>query len=142
MTAQGRVPASLGTSVPVDRPVQGASVEEVLAGHPDVAECAVIGAADDLKGQLPLGFVVLKVGVERPDEDIVSELIQMVRENIGPVASFKTALVVERLPKTRSGKILRGTMKKIADAEEYRMPATIDDPVVLLDIESALASNR
>ncbi len=118
------------------------AMEDVLAGHPDVAECAVIGVADDLKGQLPLGFVVLKVGVERPDKDIVSELIQMVRENIGPVASFKTALVVERLPKTRSGKILRGTMKKIADAEEYRMPATIDDPVVLLDIESALMSNR
>ena len=83
-----------------------------------------------------------KVGVERPDKDIVSELIQMVRDNIGPVASFKTVLVVERLPKTRSGKILRGTMKKIADAEEYRMPATIDDPVVLLDIESALMGNR
>ena len=118
------------------------AMEDELAGHPDVAECAVIGVADDLKGQLPLGFVVLKVGVERPDKDIVSELIQMVRDNIGPVASFKTVLVVERLPKTRSGKILRGTMKKIADAEEYRMPATIDDPVVLLDIESALMGNR
>ncbi|MDP6650773.1 MAG: AMP-binding protein, partial [Gammaproteobacteria bacterium] len=118
------------------------AMEEVLAGHPDVAECAVIGVADDLKGQCPLGFVVLKFGVERPDKDIVLELIQMVRENIGPVASFKTALVVERLPKTRSGKILRGTMRKIADAEEYRMPATIDDPMVLLDIESALMSNR
>ena len=114
-------------------------MEEVLASHPDVAECAVIGVADDIKGQVPLGFVVLKAGVERPGEAIVLELIQMMREQIGPVASFKTALVVERLPKTRSGKILRGTMKKIAAGEEYLMPATIDDPVILREIELALA---
>ena len=115
------------------------AMEEVLADHPDVAECAVIGAADDLKGQLPLGFVVLKAGVARGHEAIAPELIQMVRAKIGPVASFKTALVVERLPKTRSGKILRGTMKKIADGEEYRTPATIDDPEILREIEASLA---
>ena len=110
----------------------------MLASHPDVAECAVIGAADDLKGQVPLGFVVLKAGVARGHEVILPELIQLVRTKIGPVASFKTALVVERLPKTRSGKILRGTMKKIADGEEYRTPATVDDPDVLRDIEAVL----
>jgi len=113
-------------------------VEEVLAGHPDVAECAVIGVADPLKGEVPVGFVVLKAGVERPDADLVAELVQRVRERIGPVASFKVAVVVKRLPKTRSGKILRGTMKKIADGEEYRMPATIDDPAILPEIAAAL----
>jgi propionyl-CoA synthetase len=113
-------------------------VEEVLASHPDVAECAVIGAADPLKGEVPIGFVVLKAGVARPDADIVAELVQRVREHIGPVAAFKVAVVVKRLPKTRSGKILRGTMKKIADGEEYRLPATIDDPAVLPEIASAL----
>jgi propionyl-CoA synthetase len=115
------------------------AIEEVLASHDDVAECAVIGAADALKGQLPLGFVVLKAGVERPHEEIVAELVQLVRERIGPVAAFKTATVVTRLPKTRSGKILRGTMRRIADGEEYSAPATIDDPAILEEITTALA---
>jgi propionyl-CoA synthetase len=114
-------------------------VEEVLAGHPDVAECAVIGVADPVKGEVPIGFVVLKAGVTRPDAEIVAGLVQRVRERIGPVASFKVAVVVKRLPKTRSGKILRGTMKKIADGEEYRLPATIDDPAILPEIAAALA---
>ena len=114
------------------------AMEEVLAGHPDVAECAVVGVADDLKGEVPLGFVVTKAGVERPDADIARELVERVRENIGPVAAFKTALVVKRLPKTRSGKILRGTMKKIADGAEPGVPATIDDPAILGEISEAL----
>ena len=114
------------------------AMEEVLAAHPEVAECAVIGVADELKGQLPLGFLVLNAGVERADGEIVREVVQMVRDRIGPVASFKTATVVKRLPKTRSGKILRGCMQKIADNEEYKMPATIDDPVILSEIEDAL----
>jgi propionyl-CoA synthetase len=113
-------------------------MEEVLASHPDVAECAVIGVADQLKGQLPVGFLVLKAGVNREAEDIVAEVVQLVRQQIGPVAAFKQAAVVQRLPKTRSGKILRGTMQKIADNEEYRMPATIDDPVILDEIREAL----
>ena len=113
-------------------------MEEVLANHPDVAECAVIGVADDLKGQLPVGFLVLKAGVEKDHAEIVSDVVGMVREQIGPVAAFKTATVVERLPKTRSGKILRGTMQKIADNEDYKMPATIDDPAVLDEINEAL----
>jgi len=116
------------------------AIEEVLAGHADVAECAVIGAADKLKGQLPLGFLVLKAGVDRNHDDIIAETIQMVRKQIGPVAVFKHAVVVERLPKTRSGKILRGTMRKIADSEEYRIPATIEDPVVLDEIGEALTT--
>ncbi len=114
-------------------------MEEVLAEHPDVAECAVVGVADELKGQIPVGFIVLKAGVERDHDEIVRELVQMMRERMGPVASFKTATVVARLPKTRSGKILRGTIKKIADGEEYRLPATIDDPAILGEIEEALA---
>ena len=114
------------------------AMEEVLASHPDVAECAVLGVADELKGEVPLGTIVLKAGVDRPNDEIVSELIQMVRKQIGPVASFKVATVVKRLPKTRSGKILRGTMKKIADGIEYRMPATIDDPIILDEITDAL----
>ncbi len=114
------------------------AMEEVLAQHPDVAECAVIGVADPLKGQLPLGFMVLKSGVDRPHEDIVAEVVRLVREKIGPVAAFKSATVVKRLPKTRSGKILRGTMQKIADNEDYRMPATIDDPVILDEIGESL----
>ena len=114
-------------------------IEEVLASHPDVAECAVIGIADQLKGQLPLGFLVLKAGVKRPSGEIEKEAAALVRQRIGPVASFRQALVVERLPKTRSGKILRGTMKSIADGEEYRMPATIDDPAILPEIAQALA---
>jgi propionyl-CoA synthetase len=114
------------------------AIEEALAAHPDVAECAVIGVADELKGQLPVGLLVLKAGVERPDEDIVAETVQLVRERIGPVAAFKTAAVVMRLPKTRSGKILRGTMRHIADSESYTAPATIDDPATLDEITAAL----
>ena len=114
------------------------AMEEVLANHPDVAECAVIGVADDLKGQVPLGFLVLNAGVERETGDIESEVVDMIRRDIGPVASFKTALTVARLPKTRSGKVLRGTMQKIADGEEYTVPATIDDPVILEEIGAAL----
>ncbi len=114
------------------------AMEEVLAAHPDVAECAVIGAADALKGQVPLGFLVLKAGCARNAEEIVREVVQMVRDRIGPVAAFKTATVVKRLPKTRSGKILRGTMQKIADGQEYKVPATIDDPAILPEIAEAL----
>jgi propionyl-CoA synthetase len=114
-------------------------MEEVLASHPDVAECAVIGVHDELKGEIPLGTVVLKAGVNRLDEEIIKELVQMVRERIGPVASFKVATVVKRLPKTRSGKVLRGTMKKIADGMEYNTPATIDDPVILEEITETFA---
>jgi propionyl-CoA synthetase len=116
------------------------AIEEVLAAHSDVAECAVIGAADKLKGQLPLGFLVLKAGVDRDSGDIVGEAVSLVREQVGPVAAFKNAVVVERLPKTRSGKILRGTMRKIADSEDYKVPATIEDPVVLEEIEGALGT--
>jgi len=114
------------------------AMEEVLAGHPDVAECAVIGVADALKGQLPLGLVVLKAGVERAHSDIVQELIKRVRDQIGPVAAFKQAVVVKRLPKTRSGKILRGTMAKIADGQAYKSPAIIDDPAILTEISHSL----
>jgi propionyl-CoA synthetase len=113
-------------------------MEEVLASHPNVAECAVIGVHDSLKGQVPVGFVVLKAGVGRPHAEIVAEIVGLVRERIGPVASFRQAMVVDRLPKTRSGKILRGTMRRIADGEAYRMPATIDDPAILGEIEAAL----
>ncbi|MEM7254388.1 MAG: propionyl-CoA synthetase [Pseudomonadota bacterium] len=116
------------------------AMEEVLAAHPDVAECAVTGAADALKGQVPVGFLVLNTGCDRDQGAIVTEAIGMVRERIGPVASFKSATVVARLPKTRSGKILRGTMQKIADGESYKMPATIDDPVILDEIAQALSS--
>jgi propionyl-CoA synthetase len=114
------------------------AMEEVLAGHADVAECAVIGVADALKGQLPLGLVVLKAGVGRGEAEIVPELVARVREAIGPVAAFKSAAVVERLPKTRSGKILRGTMRRIADGEAYRVPPTIDDPAILDEVRSTL----
>jgi propionyl-CoA synthetase len=114
------------------------AIEEVLASHPDVAECAVIGVADELRGQVPIGLLVLKAGVEREPEAICEETVQLVRERIGPVAVFKQAVVVDRLPKTRSGKILRGTMRRIADAEPYSTPATIDDPAILEEIESAL----
>jgi propionyl-CoA synthetase len=113
-------------------------MEEVLASHPDVAECAVIGAQDDLKGQVPLGFLVLKAGVTRADELILAEVVKLVREKIGPVAAFRNAAVVDRLPKTRSGKILRGAMQKIADGKDFPMPATIDDPAILGEIEDAL----
>jgi propionyl-CoA synthetase len=113
-------------------------IEEVLAAHPDVAECAVLGIADALKGQVPLGLLVLKSGVDRPAADIAAEVVRMVRDRIGPIASFRTAVVVQRLPKTRSGKILRGTMRAIADRQDYRMPATIDDPAILDEIAAAL----
>ena len=113
-------------------------IEEVLAAHPDVAECAVMGIADALKGQVPLGLLVLKAGASRPAATVEQEAVALVRERVGPVASFKTALVVERLPKTRSGKILRGTMRRIADGEDYRMPATIDDPAILGEITESL----
>ena len=114
------------------------AIEEVLANHPDVAECAVIGVSDNLKGQLPIGFVCLTSGVEREHIAIETECVEMVRSQIGPVASFKNAVVVDRLPKTRSGKILRGTMVKIADNDEFKLPATIDDPVILEEIKEAL----
>jgi propionyl-CoA synthetase len=113
-------------------------MEEVLTGHPDVAECAVIGVADSMKGQVPLGFLVINKGVNRSMADIEKEAVALVREKIGPVAAFKTAIVVQRLPKTRSGKILRGTMRKIADGEAWNMPATIDDPAILSEIGDAL----
>src|SRR5919198_5675381 len=113
-------------------------MEEVLAAHPDVAECAVVGVVDDIKGEVPVGFVVTKAGVTRSEGDIVRELVDRIRAEIGPVAAFKTALVVKRLPKTRSGKILRGTMKRIADSQEYTTPATIDDPAILGEITDAL----
>ena len=116
------------------------AMEEVLSSHPDVAECAVLGVEDDLKGQVPLGFVVLKAGVTRDRAEIIKEVIKMVRERIGPVASFKTAAVIKRLPKTRSGKILRGTIQKIADNKEHKVPATIDDATILGEIEEALVS--
>ena len=116
------------------------ALEEVLAAHADVAECAVVGAADALKGEIPLGLVVLKAGVARPHEEIVAELIRMVRERVGPVASFKVAAVVRRLPKTRSGKVVRGTIKKIADGLEYQVPPTIDDPAILDEITADLAA--
>ena len=115
------------------------AMEEVLAAHRDVAECAVIGIADETKGQLPIGFVVLSAGTDRDEGELQSELVAMVRETIGPVAAFKTALVVNRLPKTRSGKILRKTMRCIADGEPYVTPATIDDPAILDEIGAALA---
>ena len=114
------------------------AMEEVLAGHPDVAECAVIGVTDQLKGQLPLGFVCLNNGCKTPVDQVAKDCVARVRETIGPVAAFKLVSVVDRLPKTRSGKILRGTMVKIADNEDFKMPATIDDPVILDEIRAAL----
>ena len=114
------------------------AMEEVIAGHPDVAECAVMGVTDSLKGQLPLGMMVLNAGSEKSHEDVIKEVIALVRNKIGPVAAFKTATVVKRLPKTRSGKILRGTMRSIADKKEYRVPATIDDYTILDEIEDSL----
>ncbi|WP_262028664.1 propionyl-CoA synthetase [Microvirga sp. Mcv34] len=113
-------------------------MEEVLASHPAVAECAVIGVKDSLKGEVPCGFVVLKSGIDRPPEAIEAELVALVRDKIGPVAAFKLAITVARLPKTRSGKILRGTMKKIADGDTWSTPATIDDPMILSEIGDAL----
>ncbi|MGB6118596.1 MAG: propionyl-CoA synthetase [Mesorhizobium sp.] len=114
------------------------AMEEVIAGHPNVAECAVIGIADDMKGQLPVGFVVLSAGVNRPVAEVEKEIVGLVREKIGPVAAFKTAIAIKRLPKTRSGKILRATMQKIADREQWTMPATIDDPAILDEIAASM----
>ena len=113
-------------------------MEEIIATHPDVAECAVIGAGDSLKGQLPVGFVVLKAGVSKDPEEIKKDLAKLIRNQIGPIACYKSTAVVGRLPKTRSGKILRSTMRKIADGEEYKAPSTIDDPAILGEIEGAL----
>ena len=118
------------------------AIEEVLAEHKDVAECAVLGIADKLKGQLPIGLLTLKAGVTKKHEDISKECVQMIRQKIGPVAAFKTAIVVKRLPKTRSGKILRGTVRKIADNESYKMPATIDDPAILDEIKADLKKHN
>mgnify|MGYP001388771491 CR=1 FL=1 len=118
------------------------AIEEVLSEHQSVAECAVIGIKDQLKGQLPIGLIALKAGVKKDNETITKECIQMVRNKVGPVAAFKTALVVKRLPKTRSGKVLRGTIRKIADKEEYKMPATIDDPAILTEIKEDLIKNK
>jgi propionyl-CoA synthetase len=115
------------------------ALEEVLSAHPDVAECAVLGVTDEIKGEIPLGLIVLKAGVRRSDGEIISEAVQMVRERIGAVASFRVAVVVKRLPKTRSGKILRGTIKKIADGIEYQVPPTIDDPLILDEITADLS---
>jgi propionyl-CoA synthetase len=114
------------------------AMEEVLAAHPDVAECAVVGVADDLKGQSPLGFLCLNKGCTRPHAEVIRDCVQLVRDQIGPVADFKRAVVVDRLPKTRSGKILRATMVKIADSQPWKMPATIDDPAILDEIAAAL----
>ena len=118
------------------------AIEEVLSEHQSVAECAVLGIADKLKGQLPIGLVVLKTGVEKNNETISKECIKMVRDTIGPVAAFKTVIVIKRLPKTRSGKILRGTIRKIADNEDYKVPATIDDPAILTEIKEDLIKNN
>tara|TARA_B100000424_G_scaffold81172_2_gene60818 strand:- start:703 stop:2592 length:1890 start_codon:yes stop_codon:yes gene_type:complete len=118
------------------------AIEEVLSEHQSVAECAVIGIADKLKGQLPIGLIALKAGVDKDDETITKECIQMVRDKVGPVAAFKTVIIVKRLPKTRSGKILRGTVRKIADSEDYKMPATIDDPIILDEIKEDLKKHR
>ncbi|MCL6650304.1 MAG: propionyl-CoA synthetase, partial [Chloroflexi bacterium] len=114
------------------------AMEEVLASHPDVAECAVIGVSDPIKGEVPLGLLVLKAGVTRDPAAVCPEVVELVRQQIGPVASFRTAVVVKRLPKTRSGKILRGTMRRIALGLDYPIPATIDDPAILPEIEEAL----
>jgi propionyl-CoA synthetase len=116
------------------------AMEEVLASHPDVAECAVVGVADEIKGEIPLGLIVFKAGARHSPDTVARDLVGMVRERIGPVAAFRTAVVVQRLPKTRSGKILRGTIKKIADGVEYRVPPTIDDPASLDEIAAALAT--
>ena len=118
------------------------AIEEVLSEHQSVAECAVLGIADKLKGQLPIGLIVLKTGVEKNNDAIAKECVQMVRDKIGPVAAFKVVIVIKRLPKTRSGKILRGTIRKIADKEDYKMPATIDDPAILEEITQSLIENN
>ena len=116
-------------------------MEEAVANHPDVAECAVIGIADSMKGQIPAGFIVINSGVDKSDEEIEREVVKLVRDQIGPVAAFKMVMVVKRLPKTRSGKILRATMQKIADGEDWKMPATIDDPGILDEIREAMTKH-
>ena len=116
------------------------AMEEVVAEHPDVAECAVLGIADAMKGQIPAGFVVLNSGAERDEAELQKELVALVRQRIGPVAAFKTVVPVPRLPKTRSGKILRATIQKIADKQDFKMPATIDDPAILDEICEALST--
>ena len=116
------------------------ALEEVLTAHPDVAECAVVGVEDTLKGQLPVGFLVLKVGAESSESQVVAEVVASIRSQIGPVAAFKSAVVVDRLPKTRSGKILRGTIAKIADGAPWNMPATVDDPVIFDEITESLST--
>ena len=114
------------------------AMEEVLSEHPDVAECAVVGVADKLKGQLPLGFIILKNGTTKAEAYITHECVKMIREQLGPVAAYKKTIVLKRLPKTRSGKVLRGTMRKIADQEEFNLPPTIDDPLILDEIKESL----
>jgi propionyl-CoA synthetase len=114
------------------------AMEEVLASHPAVAECAVIGIKDGLKGEVPAGFVVLKSGIDTAPQAVETELVQLVRDRIGPVAAFKIAITVGRLPKTRSGKILRGTMKKLADGDSWTVPATVDDPAIFDEIAEVL----
>ena len=116
------------------------AMEEVLSGHPDVAECAVIGVADQLKGQVPCGFVVLKAGRARDDAELAAECVARVREAIGPVAAFRVVHIVKRLPKTRSGKILRATMRQIAEGETPKVPATIDDPAILDEIRAVFGA--
>ena len=117
-------------------------IEEVLSENQSVAECAVIGIADKLKGQLPIGLIVLKAGVEKENDIIIKECIKLVRDKVGPVAAFKTVIVVKRLPKTRSGKVLRGTIRKIVDKVEYKIPPTIDDPETLTEIKEELIKNN
>ena len=114
------------------------AMEEIISNHPDVAECAVFGADDQMKGQLPVGFFVVKAGVTRDGNEIKDELVKMVRESIGPIACFRDAHQVARLPKTRSGKILRGTMRAIANNKDYKVPSTIDDPMILNEITETL----
>jgi len=118
------------------------AIEEVLAEHKDVAECAVLGIADKLKGQIPIGLLALKAGVTKDEKEITDECVKMIRDKVGPVAAFKIAIIVKRLPKTRSGKILRGTVRKIADNEPYKIPATIDDPMILEEIKKDLIKNN
>ena len=132
-------PAPTTSSTSPGHRLSTGAMEEVLASHPDVAECAVVGVADELKGQLPLGFLCLNKGCDRDPEAVVAECVRLVRDRIGPVAAFRTAMVVDRLPKTRSGKILRGVMGRIADGREWKAPATIDDPAILAEIGEGLA---
>lgn len=118
------------------------AMEEVIASHPDIAECAVVGKADALKGQMPLGLFVTNDGAGRDATELEVELVKLVRAKIGAVAAFKSAVEVKRLPKTRSGKVLRGTVQKIADGQDFKMPAAIDDPVILDEISTALSERN